>query len=254
MRNELSAVDLDVLRRALVERPENLGSEAEAAAYFRGFIAGSRRRGEESERLERLQDLAHRIAAEQTVTSRGRFVGYETFLSHAYEALLSFVRNRSLVFTDEAHERRLAAKNIRWRMKEAWREESQERRTSGRNAGKQRLPVPEGLLGIEPDLPGPTALLEARGGCPAEEDDLWREIRRRIAAHHDGDERLGEIVWMRSQGHTFREVGEHFGVSEARACQIVSSEMEWLESEILPLLSAAPPPKGQRRVKFSKAS
>lgn len=248
----LSAVDLDVLRRALVDSPETLESEAEAAAYFRGFIAGTRRRGEESARIERLQDLVHRIAAEQTVSSRGKFVGYETFLSHAYEALLDFVRNRNLKIVDLEHERRQAAQAIRWRMKEVWRSEAQERKTSGRNSGKQRLPVPEGLLGQREGMPSPSETLAARTDVAVEQADLWEEIRRRIAANSSGDERVGEIVWMRAEGHTFREIGERFGVSEARACQILSEQMDWMEKEILPLLSKTPGQRGQRQVIFSK--
>jgi hypothetical protein len=240
---KVEGLDLDLLRRALVERPDELSSEEEAVAYYRGFLAGHARMGGESARFDRLKDLVHRIVSEATRDAIGKFIGYEALISHAYEGLLDFIRNRQVVIENQDHERKLAAQSIRWAVKTAKRSEGPYRRSAGRNKGVVRYAFPESWLRTPREnveqMPMPTESVPAREDHEAASADLWSEVRRRLS-ELEGGERLAKILWMRAQGLPLRQAGEELGISESRVCQIVVDATPWLERHILPLLKAEP--------------
>lgn len=204
-----SGAHLDVMRRALAEHPPELVTETESLAYFRGFIAGAKRSGEEGLRFERLKDLCHRIAAE------GKYVKhYEERLSAAYEALLSFIRKRRS-FADVEQERKIAARAIRFGIIDWLRLEEGTRNRTGmvRRTGVM-------LSDVE------IADMKADALHPAVNDGTPAEIESIIEMSPRLSERERRVLRALALGKNLREVGEELGLTESRACQIVKEIRE----------------------------
>ncbi len=193
--------NVDVLRKALVEQPVGMQSEAELVAYFRGFVAGAKRESHESGRFERLKDLVHRIAAESN-TARG--IGYEDAVSYGYEGLLVFLRKR-VPSKNEEHERRLAAQAIRWAITDAKREFGGLRRD-----GKQRFPMPESSF-VRPDESLPTEGVQDRSG----DEPVLPEAVESIEI----DPRDRRVLEGLVAGMTFDEAGALVGLTGSRVSQ-----------------------------------
>ncbi len=206
--------NVDVLRRVLAEAPSDLQGETEAAAYFRGYIAGAKRSGAESERFERLKDLAHRIAADFRREAR-TFVGYEDRLSFAYEGLLNFIRKRRPEGLDLIAERKLAAGAIRHAIMDALRREGEFGRSGVRN------PSPEGFLGLGEDAEMPSSLVLATQNS---QDAPGADFYDLLAGVSSGRSRA--ILEHLAKGETLKEAGAAFGVSESRASQLVREVRE----------------------------
>ena len=211
-----STTQLDAMRRAMAEHPPEVSGEAEMVAYFRGFVAGAKRSAEEGERFERLKDLVHRIAAE---TKMQRGMAYEDVLSAAYEGLLKFLRSPVKADSLE-HERKMAAKAIRWHILD-------EKRSIGpfKKNGDRRYEVAEGGLPLAEGQPKPSETLQAR----AEASYALPEALESV----DLPPRTKRILAALAEGCNFRESGEREGISESRVCQIVRDlrhEMPELEA------------------------
>lgn len=219
---------LDVLRKALVEKPPALESEGERLAYFRGLMAGVKRNTEETERFERLKDLPHRIACERT-SQVG--IGYEEAISAAYEGLLAFMRRGRYAFASEASERKMAALSIRRAIIDYKRMEGP----------VDRHMNPRYIGGKDPQNEDGESLLPTLAQHEDEEDggDIWEEIRRRLQERADKGVRLEQILRWRLQGLTQGECAERLGITESRVCQILANERPWLEKHILPLCGEA---------------
>lgn len=204
--------NVDLLRRVLVEQPRDLASEDARAAYFRGFVAGAKRSGYESERFEKLKDLCHRIASEMSKWGKaGHFQSYEDNLGVAYEGLLHFIRKRKEYESDE-HERKTAAMAIRNAIRDYARLEGPIKRAG--NARYEQTIIPT-------DGDGEPVVVQASP------DELWRDDGLRDSLDQlDLDPRSRAILEGLAAGVTYRELGERFGITESRACQVAAEIRE----------------------------
>ena len=204
----------DVVRRMLVDVPPELGTEAEAAAYFRGFVAGAKRTGYESERFEKLKDLCHRIASEMSKWGKaGHFQEYEDNLGVAYEGLLAFIRKRK-TYDDDEHERRTAAMAIRSAIMDYARMEGPIKRNA---SGTPRYE--QALIAVDEDgeMVSP----------PASPDEPWRDGGLKDSLDKlDLDPRSRAILEGLAGGETYREIGARFGLSESRTYQVAKEIRE----------------------------
>lgn len=199
---------VDILRRALVEHPPVLGSEAQMLAYFRGFVAGAQRSEHESERFERLKDLCHRIAAERSLIGRRGHADYEDNLSAAYEGLLVFLRGRR-PFDDVPQERKIAALAIRNAVIDQLRSSGDFNRSGGRRHT-------EAVLSQYTDEAGKPAYDEpASQERPGADFDFLHDL-----GTLELPPRSQRILELLGAGYKLREVGEEVGLSEGRVCQI----------------------------------
>ena len=222
--------NVDILRRVLVEVPPELGTENERLAYFRGFMAGTKRNAEETARFERLKDLPHRIASERA-SLRG--IGYEEAISAAYEGLLVFLRSKEVrTYENLEHERACAAKKIRWCIQDYKKVEG-----PLKYSGFQRW-----IGGADPtDSEGVSFLSELATAKPDEDGaDLWAAVEDRLREREDGGERLLEILRAKLDGLPLKEIGKRWGLTESRVCQILKEERPWLEENVGPLLGREP--------------
>lgn len=219
--------DLDIIRKAAVQAPPPLLLESERLAYFRGFIAGSRRAGYESDRFERLKDLAHRIASEKRIQ---RGISYEEAISFAYQGLLDFIRKKP--DADPEKDRALAAQHIRYRIIEYKRSDGPYRRN-----GEARCIGTPGMESDD-DRDGPITRASVVDEQRADHSDLEASILEAIEAN-GVDTRLGEVLKMRAKGFSFRECGERFGTSETWAYYLIASNMAFLREKILPMFGSA---------------
>lgn len=219
---------LDVFRRGLAEHPPELSTEEEKAAYFRGFVAGAKRSREESDRFERLKDLCHRIAAE----NRSR--NYEARVAWAYEGLLAFIRKPTEWPSLDA-ERKVAAQAIRFYIIDRLRAEGPFGRSGLR---RYETDVLSGHVNEKGEsLLHPVAADSDKTGG----NDLWNELEAVIMEAARGghvDERLADMLHMRIQGHSMKEIGERMGFTESRACQIMQNHQGWLADKAKKLLGS----------------
>lgn len=209
-----ASLPLDAMRRMLVDVPPELATEAEAAAYFRGFVAGAKRTGYESERFEKLKDLCHRIATEMSKWGKaGHFQSYEDNLGVAYEGLLAFIRKRTEYETDE-HERRTAAMAIRNSIRDYARMEGPIRRGKAGNPRYEQAQIP---VDEDGEMFSP----------PTSPDEPWRDGGLKDSLDQlDLDPRSRAILEGLANGVTYRELGERFGITESRACGIAAEIRE----------------------------
>ncbi len=214
---------LDAVRRAMVEAPPSLDTEEKRVAYFIGFVAGAKRSGYESERFEKLKDLCHRIASEMSKWGKaGHFQSYEDNLGVAYEGLLAFIRKRKEYESDE-HERRTAAMAIRNAIRDYARLEGPIKRAG--NARYEQTIIPT-------DGDGEPVVVQASP------DELWRDDGLRDSLDQlDLDPRSRAILEGLAAGVTYRELGERFGITESRACQIGAQIRERYGERLLAALS-----------------
>jgi hypothetical protein len=216
---KLTPEQLDVARRMLIDHPQDLANEEERAAYARGFMAGAKRTHEEGEHFERLKDLCHRVASEGKVWGHA----YEDRLSAAYEGLLAFIRgSHRRDFNDVEHERKVAAKAIRYSLMDHARANGP--RTRG---GAQRYQPAVGHADEE-FCPLEASAVAPQSALPSEALDLI-DIEPRSRAILEG------IL----DGRTYKEMGEKFGITESRACKLakeVGQDHPELESMLLAAL------------------
>lgn len=198
---------LDLVRRALVEKPPSLEGEDASLAYFRGFMAGSKRSSEESSKIEAVKDVIHRIASEQGGKHGEKFLSYEDALSSAYMAALEAIRSRQCP-EDPIALRKMVSVVIRRRLVDTIRE------THGRPDQANKLHVTlatnlkddeenEGLDGLAGPVDSPERLGEALDGL------------------HGLDGRDRQILELVSRGLLLREVGSRLGISESRVSQVL---------------------------------
>lgn len=211
---------LDAVRRALVERPPVIEDDSAAVAYFRGFLAGAGRAQSEAQDVEELKDLVFRIAAEEDSRMRSwlpeRRLSYEDMVSIGYEALLECLRKKR-------KDRGLVATAIRRR----FQDEARERFGRGGH-GTEKKRDTLGRSNYD-DEEGETRLrhLSDTTRDEAEDNEYVESLLGRLS-----DPRTREIVRRRADGETFREIGETFGITESRACQLFGIAREQLEAAL----------------------
>lgn len=227
----LTPEQMDAMRRALLDAPPTIASEDGLLAYYRGFVAGAKRSGDESERFERYQDIAFRVAAELDRKTRrwdpSNRLSYEDMVSVGYEAVLEILRKQ------REPARSMVAQTIRSRIVD----EARRRFGSASRAGGRRMLI----TGAFEDEEGPTGLLEglaAQEGQDVDQAMLWERIQGLLeGAPVDG--RLGAILRARLDGKKLWEVGEELGLTESRVSQLLSEARPWLEEHVLPLAESA---------------
>lgn len=227
MMNEQAPGGLDAMRKIRAQHPTPIEGEEGLLAYWRGYLAGSRRTSEESERFARYQDIAFRVAAELDRKWRGLSsdirVSYEDMVSIAYEAVLVELRRA------KEPARELVALAIRRRIIDAHRS-----RCGKPDEGHGYKP--RQVSGIE-DSEERSILELVEAEVEGEEGhDLLERIRSRVGAAPYVDQRLVLILERRLAGHTMREIGMELGISEGRVCQLVTAAKPWLEEHVLPLV------------------
>lgn len=216
--------EIDAARKAMAEDPPGITTEGEHLAYYRGFLAGSRRTRDESERFQKYQDIAFRVAAELDAKWRGlsadRRLSYEDLVSIGYEAVLEVLRKKT------EPPRAVVAQAIRRRIVDNIRE------VAGKQ-GQKIIRTMSAVMGDEGEAEL-AVLMPAAVDPDASRNDLWGEIEARCESAPDP--RLELILKGRSEGRTLAELGVTLGVSEARVCQLVTENRGWLEEHILPLV------------------
>lgn len=220
---------VDVLRRAMVERPPEIGSEDGMLAYFRGFLAGAKRTADESARFDSLKDLLHRIAAEQAKKVHGLL--YEDALSYAYAAALNYLRK--VTPEDEVHFRRKAAVAIRNGVLDGVRKNPTRMIVGARTHLRHGKAVGWGhQFAADEDGSSHEARL-------ATQDAPRDEIAPDALSGIDGLKPRERVIlgWL-AQGYTQAEVGEKLGLTEARVCQIVRAVRERCGEKLLAALTA----------------
>lgn len=222
---------VDVLRRAIVDRPPEIRSEEGMAAYFRGFVAGAKRSAHESARFESLKDLIHRIAAEQS--RKVHALLYEDALSYAYAAALNYLRKATP--EDEAHFRKKAAVAIRNGIVDGVREHPTRMIIGKRRHlfSRRRQPVKFGnQFAVDDD--GSTIEKHL-----ASQDAPGDEIAPDLLSSVEGLKPRERVIleWL-AQGLTQKEVGERLGLTETRICQIVRRVRERHGEKLLAALAS----------------
>lgn len=222
--------EIDAARRALSEHPPELTGDGEMLAYFRGFMAASKRGAEENERLASYQDLIFRIAAEEEKRWRSvtHKLSYEDMISLGYEAVLHQLRLKRDV------SRGVMAHQIRLR----FADEARERFGRAGFGTRGKLDV-LGSSG-ETDDPDRVGILQTVPAASEEPSDLMAEVRSRLAwLGEDLDERIPWIVEERVKGRFLHEIASDLGVDESRVHQILKEAQPLLEKHILPLAAGA---------------
>ena len=217
----------DALRRMMVEHPLPPDTEGERLAFYRGFLIGRERKEREEERFKEYQDLAYRIASELDRKYRGvpDRLSYEDLISHAYEAVLEIIRKK------RAPERSEVASCIRNRIKDAYRvqfgREGFQTVEKRNTRGKQYVDV---FDGEETWVAENQAAPRADGS-----EELLESVRLKAAQKFGSDHRFLEMLELRFQGLTYKEIGERFGLTESRTCQLFKDQEAWMEEALLPL-------------------
>lgn len=223
----LHSVSPDVLRRLMLESPPPVDTEGERLAFYRGFLIGREKKEREEERFKEYHDLAYRIASELDRKYRGvpDRMSYEDLISHAYEAVLEIIRKK------RAPERSEVAACIRNRIKDAYRVQfgregckTTEKRTV---RGKQYVHVEDGE---ESWIAEGAAAPRADGS-----EELLEAVRLKAAQKFGSDHRFLEMLELRFQGLTYKEIGSRFGLTESRTCQLFTDQQAWMEEALLPL-------------------
>lgn len=222
--------DVDALRRALAENPPEIASEGERLAYFRGFLAACKRSKDEESKLLAFQDLVFRIASELAAKRKGwaetdRF-SYEEMVSWGYEAVLEVVRKKG------KPSRADVAGAIRHRIADAARAQFGRLGTPRRDALKLLRASQGGALGEDGEEA--RAIDDCGASDPEIDDGVWDVVRAR-ASCPGVDPRLAEMLELRAEGMTFAKIGERFGITESRACQVFAEHRDWMERELTPL-------------------
>lgn len=205
----------DIFRRALCDDPPELSSEEEKLAYFRGFLAASRRQEAEAERVEGCRDLVFRIASEVSRKS-GRAISYEEAVSAGYVGLLNAIRYKS----PPGDFRVFAANKIRGAILDDRRENGNvamgSLRTSSQaiNGGlvlhDSSMESVDGSSVVE-NIASLQAAQNASGAGEMPED---LRVKLRALGLPERTMRILEAV---ASGHTLREAGEALGISESAA-------------------------------------
>lgn len=227
----LQSVSPDVLRRLMLESPPPVDTEGERLAFYRGFLIGREKKEREEERFKEYQDLAYRIASELD-RKYGRAperMSYEDMISHAYEAVLEMIRKK------RAPARGEVAMCIRNRIKDAYR--MQFGRDGFETVGKR---VVRGRQYVDASEDGEESWLVEKTAAPQEAraekgEELWEAVRLRAAQKFGSDNRFIDWLALRIQGLTFKEIGERYGLTESRVCQIFTDNQAWMEEALLPL-------------------
>lgn len=235
IQGKASYEEVDALRRALAENPPAAETEGERLAYFRGFLAACKRSKDEESRLLKFQDLLFRVASQldgnlRYVPANDRF-SYEEMVSIGYGAVLEVIRKK------REPSRSDVAGAIRHRIVDAAREQFGYRENVPKRAAEKRK-LRSGQRVLVGDDGDEVPLVEALGklDAPATEGEiLWDAIKVRAAKKFGPDSRFLDMLALRIQGLSLKEIGEKMGFTESRASQIFSEHQEWMERELAPL-------------------